>query len=88
VTQGWLLSPDAKAASSRRKPSPPWTLGSCYETSNPKGEENGTASSQISSVTWSSTFLTLLTLGDTAPLRGFDAATHESNRDVVVEAGL
>ena len=37
----------------------PWTLGSCYETANPKGEESGTISGQISSVTWSPTFLTL-----------------------------
>ena len=86
ITQGWLLSPDANAAIAKAEAfAAPWTLGSCYETSNPKGEETGTASSQISSVTWSSTFLTL---GDTAPLGGFDAATHEANCDIVVEAGL
>jgi hypothetical protein len=42
-------------------------------------------SGAISSVTWSPTFLTL---GDTAPLGGFDAATHEANCTVVVNAGL
>ena len=86
VKEGWLLSEDAKAAIAKAQAfTAPWTLGSCYETSNPKGEETGPVSSQISSVTWSSTFLTL---GDTAPLGGFDAATHEANCDVVVNAGL
>ena len=86
VKVGWLLPEDAKAAIAKAQAfTAPWTLGSCYETSNPKGEETGPVSSQISSVTWSSTFLTL---GDTAPLGGFDAAAHDVNCDVVVEAGL
>jgi alpha/beta hydrolase family protein len=86
VKKGWLLAPDAKGAVAKAEAfSAPWTLGSCYETSNPKGEEKGTVSGQISSVTWSSTFLTL---GDTAPLGGFDAATHQANCTVVVNAGL
>jgi hypothetical protein len=86
LKSGWLLSPDAKAAIAKAEAfTAPWTLGSCYETSNPTGEENGPISSQISSVTWSSTFLTL---GDAAPLGGFDAATHDANCEVVVEAGL
>ena len=86
VKAGWLLSQDAQLAIAKAEAfTAPWTLGSCYETSNPKGEENGPVSSQISSVTWSSTFLTL---GDTAPLGGFDAATHDANCEVVVQAGL
>ena len=86
VTQGWLLAPDAKGAIAKAEAfTAPWTLGSCYETSNPKGEEKGTVSSQISSVTWSPT---LLTLGDTAPLGGFDAVTHNANCEVVVNAGV
>jgi Alpha/beta hydrolase domain len=86
VKKGWLLSADSKAAIAKAEAfTAPWTLGACYETPNPKGEESGTVSSQISSVTWSSTFLTL---GDTAPLGGFDAATHEANCSVVVNAGL
>jgi hypothetical protein len=86
VQQGWLLGADAKNAIAKAEAfSAPWTLGSCYETSNPKGEENGAVSSQISSVTWNKTFMTL---GDTAPLGGFDAATHEANCAVVVNAGL
>src|SRR5436305_8475387 len=77
VKQGWLLAPDRKAAIAKAEAfTGPWTAGSCYETKNPNGEENGTVSSQISSVTWSSAFLTL---GDTAPLGGFDAATHDAN---------
>jgi len=86
VKAKWLLSEDAQAAVAKAEAfTAPWTLGSCYETSNPTGEESGPASSQISSVTWSPTFMTL---GDTAPLGGFDAATHEANCSVVVEAGL
>jgi hypothetical protein len=86
LKHGWLLSPDAKTAIAKAEAfTAPWTLGSCYETSNPKGEETGPVSSQISSVSWSSTFMTL---GDTAPLGGFDAATHDANCEVVVEAGL
>ena len=85
LNAGWLLPPDAKAAIANAEAfTAPWTLGSCYETSNPKGEEKGVISGAISSVTWSSTFLTL---GDTAPLGGFDAATHEANC-TVVDAGL
>jgi hypothetical protein len=86
VKNGWLLAPDRKAAIAKAEAfTAPWTAGSCYDTSNPSGEENGTASSQISSVTWSSTFLTL---GDTVPLGGFDAAAHDANCMVIVEAGL
>ena len=86
VKKKWLLSEDAKAAVAKAEAfTAPWTLGSCYETSNPSGEESGPASSEISSVTWSPTFMTL---GDTAPLGGFDAATHAANCSVVVEAGL
>jgi hypothetical protein len=86
VKQGWLLPPDAKNAIAKAEAfTAPWTLGSCYETSNPKGEESGTVSSQISSVTWNKTFMTL---GDTAPLGGFAAATHEANCTLVVNAGL
>jgi hypothetical protein len=82
----WLLPEDARAAIAKAEAfTAPWTLGSCYETANAAGEETGTLSSQISSVTWSPTFLTL---GDTAPLGGFDAAAHEANCSVVVEAGL
>jgi Alpha/beta hydrolase domain len=86
LKNGWLLPADAKDAIAKAQAfTAPWTLGSCYETSNPKGEEKGVISSQISSVTWSPTFLTL---GDTAPLGGFDAATHEANCLVIVNAGL
>jgi Alpha/beta hydrolase domain len=86
VKKKWLLSEDAMAAVAKAEAfTAPWTAGSCYETANPSGEETGTLSSQISSVTWSPTFLTL---GDTAPLGGFDAAAHEANCGVVVEAGL
>jgi hypothetical protein len=86
VKKGWLLSADAKSAIAKAEGfSAPWTLGSCYETANPTGEETGTLSSQISAVTWSPTFLKL---GDTAPLGGFDAALHDLNCDVVVEAGF
>jgi hypothetical protein len=86
VKKGWLLAPDAKDAIAKAEAfTAPWTLGSCYETSNPKGEESGVISGAISSATWSSQFMTL---GDTAPLGGFDAATHEANCTVVVSAGL
>ncbi|TML00322.1 MAG: hypothetical protein E6G34_02225 [Actinobacteria bacterium] len=86
VKKKWLLPADAKDAIAKAEGfTAPWTLGSCYETANPTGEETGTLSSQISSVTWSSTFLTL---GDTAPLGGFDAAVHDANCEVVVEAGF
>jgi hypothetical protein len=86
VKGGWLLSQDAKAAIAKAEAfTAPWTLGSCYETSNPKGEETGVLSGAISSLTWSSTFMTL---GDTAPLGGFDAATHEANCTVIVTEGL
>ena len=81
-----LLSEDATAAVAKAEAfTAPWTAGSCYETKNPNGEESGTVSSQISSITWNSTFMTL---GDTAPLGGFDAAAHEANCSVIVEAGL
>src|SRR5260370_27013947 len=84
--KGWLLPPDAKNAIAKAEAfTAPWTLGSCYETSNPKGQESGPVPSQISSVTWNKTFMTL---GDTAPLGGFDAAVHEANCSVVVNAGL
>jgi hypothetical protein len=86
VKNGWLLAPDRSVAIAKAEAfTAPWTLGSCYDTANPSGEETGTVSSQISSVTWSPTFLTI---GDTAPLGGFDAAVHEANCSVVVEAGL
>jgi hypothetical protein len=86
VHAGWLLAPDRKLAITKAEAfTAPWTAGSCYETKNPTGEETGTVSSQVSSVTWSSTFMTL---GDTAPLGGFDAATHDANCEVVVQAGL
>jgi hypothetical protein len=86
VKAGWLLAADAKAAIAKAEAfTAPWTLGSCYETSNPKGEESGVISGAISSATWSSAFMTL---GDTAPLGGFDAATHEANCTLVVEQGL
>ena len=86
IKKGWLLAPDGKDAIAKAEGfSAPWTLGSCYETTNPKGGENGVLSGAISSVTWSPTFMTL---GDTAPLGGFDAATHEANCAVVVEAGF
>jgi Alpha/beta hydrolase domain len=86
VKQGWLLPEDRKDAIAKAQSfTAPWTLGSCYETANPKGEESGTVSGQISSVSWNKTFMTL---GDTAPLGGFDAALHDANCDVVVEAGL
>jgi hypothetical protein len=86
VKKGWLLTEDAKSAITKAEAfTAPWTLGSCYETPNPKGEETGPASSQISTVLWNPTFLTL---GDSAPLGGFDAAAHEANCDVVVNAGF
>ena len=86
VKKGWLLPADAKDAIVKAEGfTAPWTLGSCYETANPKGEESGVVSGQISSATWSPTFMTL---GDTAPLGGFDAAVHDANCDLVVEAGL
>jgi hypothetical protein len=86
VEQGWMLAPDRKAAITKAEAfTAPWTAGSCYETGNPDGEESGTASSEISTVTWNSA---LMTLGDTAPLGGFDAAAHDANCEVVVEAGL
>jgi Alpha/beta hydrolase domain len=86
VTQGSLLPEDAKAAIAKAESfTAPWTLGSCYETGNPKGEENGVISGAISSATWNPTFLTL---GNTAPLGGFDAATHNANCTLVVDAGF
>jgi hypothetical protein len=86
VKKGWLLPVDAKDATAKAEGfTAPWTLGSCYETANPKGQETGAISSQISSVSWSPTFLTL---GDTAPLGGFDAAIHNVNCGVIVEAGF
>lgn len=86
IKAGWLLTPDAKDAIAKAEAfTAPWTLGSCYETGNPKGEENGVLSGAISSATWSSQFMTL---GDTAPLGGFDAATHEANCTVIVNQGL
>jgi hypothetical protein len=86
VKKGWLLPEDAKNAITKAEAfTAPWTLGSCYETSNPKGEETGPVSSQISSVLWNPTFLTL---GNTAPLGGFDAAAHDANCSVIVNAGL
>jgi len=86
VKKGWLLSADAKAAIAKAEAfTAPWTLGSCYETSNPTGEENGVISGAISSATWNPAFMTL---GDTAPLGGFDAATHEANCTLIVSQGL
>jgi Alpha/beta hydrolase domain len=86
VKAGWLLAPDRKAAIAKAEAfTAPWTAGSCYETKNPNGEETGPVSSQISSVLWNPAFLTL---GDTAPLGGFVAATHDANCEVVVNAGL
>jgi Alpha/beta hydrolase domain len=84
--KGWLLAADGKDAIAKAEGfTAPWTLGSCYETTNPKGEESGVISGAVSSATWSPTFMTL---GDTAPLGGFDAATHEANCAIVVEAGF
>jgi opacity protein-like surface antigen len=86
LAQGWLLREDAKDAVAKAEAfTAPWTQGSCYETKKPKREEAGPVSSQVSSVSWSSTFMTL---GDTAPLGGFDAALHDANCEAVVEAGL
>ena len=49
VKKKWLLPEDAKAAIAKAEGfTAPWTLGSCYETANPAGEETGTLSSQIS----------------------------------------
>jgi hypothetical protein len=85
VKQHWLLKEDASLAIAKAEAfTAPWTLGSCYETGDPKGEETGPLSGQISSVSWNRA---LLTVGDTAPLGGFDAALHAANCDVVVEAG-
>src|SRR2546428_4547951 len=86
VKKKWLLSEDAKAAVAKAEAfTAPWTLGSCYETSNPTGEEGAPASSQISSVAWSPTFMTL---GDSAPLGGIDSGKHQANCTAVVEAAV
>jgi hypothetical protein len=85
VKSGWLLGPDRTLANAKATAfTAPWTAGACYETANPGGEEGGAISSQVSSVTWNPT---LLTLGDTAPLGGFRAALHDANCEVVVPAG-
>jgi hypothetical protein len=86
LKNGWLLAADAKDAIAKAEGfTAPWTLGSCYETANPKGEESGVISGVISSVSWSPTFMTL---GDTAPLGGFAAALHNANCTAIVEAGF
>jgi hypothetical protein len=86
LKNGWLLAADAKDAIAKAEGfTAPWTLGSCYETANPKGEESGVISGFISSVSWSPTFMTL---GDTAPLGGFAAALHNANCTAIVEAGF
>jgi len=86
VKQGWMLGPDAKQAVVEAEAfTAPWTEGDCYETADPGGEEDGAVSGQVSSASWNKTFMTV---GDTVPLGGFDAATHEANCDVLVEQGL
>src|SRR5436190_21578494 len=49
VKKKWLLPEVAKAAIAKAEGfTAPWTLGSCYETANPAGEQTGTLSSQTS----------------------------------------
>jgi Alpha/beta hydrolase domain len=86
VKTGWLLPEDAKDAVAKAEAfTAPWTLGSCYDTPSPAGDESGALSNQVSSATWNPTFMTV---GGTAPLGGFDAALHDANCLVVVDAGL
>ena len=72
--------------SQRRCVYQPWQYGSCYDTYNETGNENGPASSKVASALWNPE---LLTVGETAPLPlgGIEAAAHEANCDVVVKEG-
>jgi hypothetical protein len=85
VQQGWLLPADAdKAVADAQAFTAPWQYGSCYDTYNESGDESGPLSSQIAAASWNPN---LLTVGQTVPLGGAEAATHEANCDVVVKAG-
>ena len=62
----------------------PWQYGSCYDTYNESGNENGALSGQIYSAEWNPE---LLTVGQTAPLGGAEDLVHEANCDVIVKEG-
>ena len=85
VQQGWLLPADAdKAVAEAQAFTAPWQHGSCYDTYNENGDEGGSVSSQIAAASWSPQ---LMTVGQTVPLGGAEAAVHEANCDVVAQAG-
>lgn len=85
VSRGWLLPADATDAVAKAQAfTAPWKFGSCYDTYNEAGHETGPLSSQIASASWNPA---LLTVGQTVPLGGAEAAVHEANCDVVVSAG-
>jgi hypothetical protein len=85
VKRGWLLPQDAAGAVADAAAfTGPWDHGSCYDTYNESGDESGPVSSQIAQASWNPE---LLTVGQTVPLGGAEAAIHEANCDVVVSAG-
>ncbi|HUZ28575.1 MAG TPA: alpha/beta hydrolase domain-containing protein [Solirubrobacteraceae bacterium] len=85
VGQGWLRPEDgADAVAKAQAFTAPWQHGSCYDTYNETGNESGPVSSQVAAASWNPA---LLTVGQTVPLGGAEAAVHEANCDVVVKAG-
>jgi hypothetical protein len=85
VQRKWLLPADGSDAVAKAQSfTAPWKHGSCYDTYNENGNETGPLSSQIAAASWNPA---LLTIGQTAPLGGGEAAVHEANCDVVVSAG-
>jgi hypothetical protein len=85
VGQGWLRPQDAADAVAKAQAfAAPWQHGSCYDTYNETGKESGPVSSQVAAASWNPA---LLTVGQTVPLGGAEAAVHEANCDVVVKAG-
>jgi len=84
VKKGWLLPADAKNAIAKAEGfTAPGRLAAATnsQTQRRKPEPSRVRSPRDLSPT-------LMTLGDTAPLGGFDAAVHDVNCDVVVEAGF
>jgi hypothetical protein len=85
VQQGWLRAEDAADAVAKAQAfTAPWKYGSCYDTYNQAGNESGPASSAVASASWNPE---LLTIGQSVPLGGTEAAVHEANCDAVVAAG-
>src|SRR4029077_853646 len=84
VQQGWLLPQDAADAVAKAQAfNAPWRYGSCYDTYNQSGNENGPASGQVYSAEWNPE---LLTVGQSVPLGGGEDLVHEANCDAVVKA--